>query len=174
MQSLGHFASGDTGLSALGINLEAYLVQLATFVLFLVLLEKFAIKPLIKRLEARRKLINDGVVLGQEMQLEKENLQLRVEEALQSARQEADKIIEEGRKTAEEIAKRIEDSARDKAERIVSEASLRLKEDAIRARAALEDDVAALVSDVAEAVIGKSMTSAMDTSQIKQAIKEQV
>lgn len=175
VQPILHMAATEaSGLGSLGINIQAFLVQLVTFLLFIFILEKVAIKPLLRRLEARRKVVDDGVLLGLKMQQANEALQQKIDAALQEARAEADRIIEEGRKAAQALGKEVEAAARQKAERLLADANERIKDDAARARAALEQEVAALVGDVAEAVIGQKLTTTQDQNRIKQAIKEQV
>lgn len=167
-------ASEPSGLGTLGINGQAFLIQLVTFLLFFVVLEKLAMKPLLKRLNARRKVVDDGVTLGLELQEQKAHLDEEVAKALQSAREEADRILEEGRKVASTAIKDAEAAAHKKVEAILADASDRVREDVERARAGLEDEIAALVGDVAEAVIGEELTPAHDTSFIKKSIREQL
>ena len=168
-------ASGEpSGLGTLGINGQAFLIQLVTFLLFFVVLEKLAMKPLLKRLNARRKVVDDGVTLGLELQKQKAHLDEEITKALQTAREEADRIIDEGKKTATQAIKEAETSARTKAEGILEEAGKRVKEDMARARVDLEDDITALIGDVAEAVIGDELTEAHNTAFIKKTVREQL
>ena len=168
-------ATGEaSGLQALGVNGQAFLVQLVTFLLFFFILEKFAIKPILKRLNARRQVIDDGVKLGLELEKQKAHLDEQIAAALQNARTEADRIIEEGKKSARKTVEDAEAAAKEKAEHIMDDAFERAKNDARRARAALEEEVAALVGEVAEAVVGRSFDGAADSSAIKKAVKEQL
>lgn len=173
---MGLFAatSEPSGAGALGINGQAFLIQLVTFLLFFVVLEKLAIKPLLKRLNARRVVVDDGVKLGLELQQQKAHLDEDIAKALEAARAEADRILDEGRQVATKSIKDAETAAREKAERIIAEAGERLKEDAARARAEMEDEIAALVGDVAEAVVGTELTAARDSVFIKKTVREQL
>jgi F-type H+-transporting ATPase subunit b len=167
-------ASEPSGLGTLGINGQAFLIQLVTFLLFFVVLEKLAMKPLLKRLNARRRVVDDGVTLGLELQEQKAHLDEEIAKALQAARSEADQILEEGRKSASMAIKEAETNARIKVEAILADGAERVKEDISRARSELEDDIASLVGDVSEAVIGEELTSSHDTSFIKKTIREQL
>ena len=63
-----------SGLGALGISPSAFVIQLITFAIVFMLLKKFAFKPIARMLEERRKVIDDGVKMGQKLEKERAKL----------------------------------------------------------------------------------------------------
>lgn len=165
------FAAADpdaTGIAALGVNLSAFLVQLATFLLLFVILKRFAFGPIISALEKRRKVIADGVETGRKMEKEFEKLDQEIADRLKKARQEADTIISEARKEAREITKEADKTAQRKVDTMINDAQIRIEEEAKAAKKELEDDIFDIVSASVEAIINKKV----DVKQDKQIVDE--
>ena len=73
---LTHFAADDSsGIGALGVDSKALVIQLVTFLLAFLVLQKFAFKPIIKMMDARRQTIEDGVALGEKMKQDQAKLE---------------------------------------------------------------------------------------------------
>src|SRR5580704_11336522 len=87
------FGDSSSGLSALGVDGRAFLIQLITFILAYLVLRKWAFGPIIKILRERRETIENGVKLGEQMKKEEAEMEAKVEKALHDARAKADEII---------------------------------------------------------------------------------
>ncbi len=77
----------QSGLGALGVNAGAFLIQIVSFMIVFLILKKFAFKPIIKIMDDRRKLIDSGVSLGEEMKKKSVELEEEVEKRLHEARE---------------------------------------------------------------------------------------
>lgn len=164
--------SSESGLSALGVDPKAFLIQLITFVLVFLVLRRYAFVPIVKVLRERRETIESGVRLGEEMQKERAKLDAEVEKALRQARQEADGIIASAQDTARQTVREAEDKARDKAAGILKDADSRIAQDTARARQQLEKELVGLISDVTEAIIDEKVDAKKDAQLIERALKE--
>lgn len=174
IQTLNYFgASSSSGISALGINGVSFLIQLLTFVFAYVVLRKYAFKPILKVLDARREAIESGVRLGEEMKKEKEELEDRVKKALAEARAQADEIVADASDAARATVRSAEDKARLKAEVIINEAMARIEQDAQAMRKQIEKEVVNLVSEATEAIIEEKLDSKKDAALIDRVLKEQ-
>lgn len=167
----GEEASGS-GLSALGIDGKALLIQLITFVLALLVLKRFAFKPIVKILNERRETIEKGVELGVQMQKDKAELDAKVAETLKSARTEADKIVSDAHNAGRQAIQEAEDAARAKADGMIAQAQERIKQDTAMARKKLEKDVAGLVAEATEAIIHEKVDARKDAALIESALQE--
>lgn len=165
--------SSGSGLSALGVDGKAFLMQLVTFLLAFLVLKRFAFKPILRVLNERHELIESGVKLGEEMQKERAKLDQTVENTLQDARKEADGIIAAAHETSRETIREAEDKARTKADGILKDAESRIKTDTARARKKLEGELVGLISDATEAIIGEKVDAKKDAQLIDKALKEQ-
>jgi F-type H+-transporting ATPase subunit b len=169
------FAAAETeatGIAALGVNLSAFLVQLATFLLLFVLLKRFAFKPIISALDKRQRVISDGVETGKKMAKEFEKLDQEIADKLKSARQEADSIIAEARKEAREITKEADKTAQRKADIMINDAQIRIDEETKAAKKALEDDIFDIVSKSVESIINKKVDVKQDKQIVEDIIKK--
>lgn len=166
-------ASGS-GIGALGVDGKALLIQLITFVLAILVLKKFAFKPIVKVLNERREIIETGVKLGEQMQKDKAELEAKVTESLRKARTEADKIVSEAQAAGRQVVQEAEDAARTKADGLIAQAGERIKQDTALARKKLEKDMASLVSEATEVIIHEKVDAKKDAALIDRALKEAV
>ncbi len=170
------FAAEETasGISTLGVSLSSLIIQLVTFLLAIFLLKKFAVKPIVKLLEERRTVIEDGVSLGHKMEKEQARLEQKSAEIVREARHEADRIIGDGQKEAREILREAEKVGKRKSDVMVADAEVRIKEESHQAKRRLEKDIAGLVSEATEVVVGEKVDSKRDDEIIEKAVKEHI
>jgi len=165
-------ADSGSPLAALGVDGKSLLFQLITFVLVFLILKKFAFKPITKMLAERRKVIADGILLGEQMEKEKANLDAKSETVIRDARHEADKIIAIAHKESRELIQNAEKDAKVKVEAIIKDADAKIGEDADRARRAVEKDIVGLVSEATEAVVHEKVDAKKDSEVIDKVLKD--
>ena len=170
---LTHFGS-SSGLGALGLSLSSFLIQLGTFTIALLVLRKWAFKPIMKILNDRREAIDKGVTLGEQMEREKAELEAKVADTLTNMRVTADKIIADANSAARQMVHEAEEAAKTKASGIVKEAAMRGELETKRAWRKLEGQLASLVTDATEAVVGEKVDASKDSDLINRALKDQV
>jgi histidyl-tRNA synthetase len=112
------FADSSSGLGTLGFSTSAFIIQLITFVLAFWVIKKFAVTPIVKMLNERRKAIEDGVSLGEKLRKEALDMEEKVSKELSAARHKADEIIDEAKETARSAVKAGEEDAVKKADEI--------------------------------------------------------
>lgn len=164
-------SSSSSGIGALGLDGQALLIQLVTFVLAFLVLKRFAFKPIMKVLDARRATIESGVKLGEQMQKERAAAAAMVAEQLRAARTQADAVLAAAEEAAQETTRQAEAKAREKAEAILTEATERTLQDMARARKRLEGELVGLVSDATEAIIGEKVDARKDAALLDKALK---
>jgi len=163
--------SSGSGIGALGIDGKAFIIQLVTFVLAFWVLQRFAFKPILKIMNERRKTIEDGVSLGEQMKKDQAALQAKVADMLADARKEADGIIAGAQDASRQAIREAEDKAREKAAGILTEAESRIATETSRARKKLESELVGLISDATEAIIGEKVDAKKDAQLIDRALK---
>jgi F-type H+-transporting ATPase subunit b len=166
-------SSSSSGLGALGIDGKAFIIQLVTFLLAFWVLKRWAFGPIIKIMEQRRKTIEDGVALGEQMRKDKAALEAQVEKTIAKARTEADGIIAEADDMARQAIREAEEAAQQKAAIIVKEGEERASAEMVRARKKLENQIVGWVSDATEAIIGEKVDASKDAAIIDRVLKEQ-
>lgn len=156
----------------LGFNVQSFIIQLITFVLVFALLKKFAFDKIVKMLDERHKVIDQGVRHGQQMKAEREKFEKEIAETSRKARHQADEIIGDAQKEARDIIREAEKAAHTKSENILKDAEARIKEEAEQAKRRLEKDVASLVSEATEALVEEKVDAKKDADLIDKAIKK--
>ncbi len=166
--------TNSSGVGALGVSGQAFVIQLTTFAIAFLVLRRYAFKPILKVLNERRETIEKGVKLGEEMQKEKAALEEKVTASLHKARTEADGIIASAHAEAQETIRNAEEKAREKAEGIVADAQVRINHETARARKKLEGELVGLISEATEAVVGEKIDAKKDAALIDKVLKERV
>ena len=165
-------AAGGSPLAALGVDGKSLLFQLITFILVFMLLKKFAFTPISKMLAERRKLIEEGVKAGQELEAARAKIEKEHDRVVREARLEADKIMANAHKEARDMVRGAESTATRKADSILADAEVRINEEQNRAKRALEKDIIGLVSDATEAIVGEKIDAKKDGEIIKKLMNE--
>lgn len=166
-------SDSSSGIGALGVDGKALIIQLITFVLAYLVLKRYAFKPILKVLQERRDLIEQGVSLGEQMKKDQASVEAEIAAKLQEARKEADEIIASAEETSKQTVREAEDKARTKAEGILKDAETKIVNETQRARKALEGELIGLISDATEAIIGEKVDAKKDAQLIDRALKGQ-
>ncbi len=166
------FGDSSSGIGALGLNLQSFLIQLGTFIIAFLVLREWAFKPILKVLNERRETIERGVSLGEQMQKDKAELEQKVTKSLHDARKQADEIIAAAQNRGRQVVTAAEDQARQKADNIVAAAEERIRQDTKQARRKLENELVGLVAEATEAIIDEKIDAKKDAVLIDRALKE--
>jgi F-type H+-transporting ATPase subunit b len=164
-------AEEASGLGALGVDPKAFVIQLITFLLAFLVLKRYAFKPILKVMDERRRTIEDGVKLGEDMKIERAKLEKTIASELSKARSEADSIIANSHDTARQVAADVEAKAQKKADGLVSEAKSRISQEEARSRQKLKGELVGLISDATEAIIDEKVDAKKDAQLIDTALK---
>jgi F-type H+-transporting ATPase subunit b len=156
----------------LGLNLQAFVIQLITFLVVLLALRQWAFKPIAKLLNDRRETINSAITLGEKMRTEEAEMEEKVGRELRKARTEADAIITNAEQEARATIQSAEETARSRAENMVNDAKAQIELETNRQRIKLEKDLVGLVSEVSEAIIGEKVDAKKDAALIDRAFHE--
>jgi F-type H+-transporting ATPase subunit b len=174
LNQINQFAAEEsaTGLSALGVDGKAFIIQLITFGLAFLILRRYAFGPILDALQKRRELIDSGVELGEKMKKQQSELDAKIEKTMHETREKADQIISEANSTSRQKIREAEDKAREKASQIHKDAEARIASDTERAKKKLEKEMVGLISDATEAIIHEKVDAKKDAALIDRALKE--
>jgi F-type H+-transporting ATPase subunit b len=167
------FGDGSSGIGALGIDGKALIIQLVSFVLAFWVLKRWAFTPILKVMAERKRVIDEGVSLGEKMKHDEAALQSKIADELAKARKEADGIIGTANNAARDAIRDAESKAQEKAAGILKDAEARIATDTARARKKLEAELVGLISDATEAIIGEKVDAKKDAQLIDKALQEQ-
>ncbi len=166
-----YFADQSSGLGAFGVNFQALIIQMLTFLIVYLVLRKYAFKPILKVLKERRDTIEAGLKLGAEMQKKNDELNAKTEELLHKAQKDADKLISDSRDEAKAIVSESEEAAKAKAEGILNDANRTIEQNTLKAKKKLEKELVGLISEATEALVGEKIDSEKDSKIIDGILK---
>ncbi len=160
------------GLSALGLDWKAFLFQLATFVIVLLILRKFVFGKLVATLDARQKAVDDSIKNAQATEAMLKDAEKTIAGMVADARKEADNLVVAGHKEAAQMVEAAESKAVKRAEHIVAEAKSQIDVELAKARESLKKETAKLVAAATEHIIREKLDLAKDAKLIDAALKE--
>lgn len=125
------------------------------FLLLLVILGKFAWKPIMAALREREQSIEDALLAAEKAKEEMEKLNTESERLIKEARAERDKILKEAKATRESIVSEAREEARAEGARMITKAKEEINTQKAAALSEVKNQVAVLSLEIAEKVIGK-------------------
>ena len=128
------------------------------FLILLVILKKFAWKPIISAVDARNKSIEDALLAAEKTKQEMTELTANNEKLIQEARLEYDALLKEAREAKEKIIAQAQETAGEEANKIMQNALLSIENEKRKAIAELKNTVTEISIDIAEKVIGKELS----------------
>ena len=161
---------GGGGVTPFAGDVGNAIWTLLVFALVVFVLGRFAWKPILGGLQAREKFIRDSLEEARRDRLEAEARLKEYVDQLNHARSEATAIVEESRRDADVVRRRIEEDAHAEAGRIVERAK---REIGLAQEAAVKElyDVSArLTTEVAGRILAREINSADHERLIRDAI----
>ena len=149
-----------------------YVWTIATFLVLLALLAKFAWRPLLQALEERQAQIRQALDDAQQAKTELERVQNESAQAIARARVEADAIVSQSRSDAERLRQELRESARAEAATIVRNAEKQIELQTLQALRQIRAEAADLSVAIAEKLIGRHLSKEDNDQLIQQTIEQ--
>ena len=153
---------------AFGVDFWKLGFQIANFLILLYLLNRFAFKPVLARLDERGAKISKGLQDAEAAARDREQAKAEREAAVQEARKEAQAMIARANKIADDTRNEILGKAREEAEKVTQRAREEIRAEKEQAMAELRGQVA----DLALAAAGKLVRSQMDGQTQRRLVEE--
>ena len=145
---------------------------IVTFVLLLIVLRKFAWKPLLTALHDRESSIRGTLEHAENAKAEAERILEENRKQLAKAGEEAQKILAEGRALGDRLKQEIVDQANQQSRRMVDQARLEIERDKESAIAQLRGEVAALAIQAAEKILNETLDAKRHRALIDDSISK--
>lgn len=139
------------------------------FLVLLIVLGKFAWKPMLKAISDREQGIEDSLAKADKMKADITAMQNENEALLAKAREERATLIKEAKEASEKMIADAKDKAKSEYERIVADAQVAITQQKNAALTEVKNQVGSLVVDVAEKVLRRELSNkAEQETYIKQ------
>ncbi|MDC8002384.1 F0F1 ATP synthase subunit B [Aequorivita todarodis] len=127
--------------------------QIIIFVLLLILLRKYAWKPILNAVNEREEGIKNALDSAEKAKLEMQNLQADNEKLLQEARAEREVMMKEAREIKAKMISDAKEEAKAEADKTIAQAQAAIESEKKSAIAELKQQVAELSLEIAEKVV---------------------
>ena len=144
------------------------------FVLLVLLLKKFAWKPILEAVNAREEGIKGALESAENAKKEMQNLQADNEKLLKEARAERDAMMKEAREIKDGIISEAKEEAKEVATKLIENAQASIEQEKQAALAHLKKQVAELSIGIAEKVVQKELASPDDQIKLVEGMLEEV
>jgi F-type H+-transporting ATPase subunit b len=159
-------------LGELGILVPNLIFQIIAFIMFLWLLNRFAMKPLLRMLDARAERINESMQAADRIERDLAETQRRNQEALDEARREAQSIVARSREAGEELLTRAREEATAQRERELERARQQIRAETQQAKDELRREVADLAVLAAGRIVHKELDQTTHLALIQETLAE--
>lgn len=133
------------------------IITLLVFGTVVFLLGKYAWPPLMRVLAEREQTIRESLEDARREREEAERVLEKYTRQIEQARVEASRIVDQGRRNAEEVARRVQDQAREEAAQMAARAKREIELATDAAKKEVYDLTAELAVDVAARIIRKKL-----------------
>ncbi|MDB2463547.1 F0F1 ATP synthase subunit B [Flavobacteriaceae bacterium] len=133
--------------------------QTLLFVALILLLKKFAWKPILDAVNEREQGIKDALDSAEQAKQEMANLQADNEKLLKEARAERDAMLKEARDIKNKMINDAKEEAKGEADKMVAQAQAAIQSEKKAAIADLKNQVASLSLEIAEKVVRENLSS---------------
>ena len=145
------------------------------FMLLLILLKKFAWKPILKAVDDRNSSINEALASAEKAKSEMEQLSADNDKILNEARNQRDSIIKEARDIKIKTIADAKNKASIEAEKIISSAKEQIKNEKMKAMTELKNEIADISIQMAEKIIKTELKDAKSQKKlIEEDLKKQM
>ncbi|MBI2516394.1 MAG: F0F1 ATP synthase subunit B [Opitutae bacterium] len=166
-------AAGEPGIvEKFGIEPKFVLMQVISFLILFGVLYKFGIKPTIATMEERNKKIADGLKHAEETQARLAAAAQESAALVKAAQLDAQKIVDEARKTAKDFADRQQADALQRSADLLAKAQQSIELEHKKMLNEARGEIARLVVTTTERVLAKKLTDADRAAYNETAAKE--
>jgi len=151
-----------------------FVVSLILLLALIVLMVKFAWKPILNSLEERESGIKDALASAENARSEMENLQADNAKLVKEARAEREAMMKEARDIADNIVAEAKEEAKEVTTKLIENAQDAIIQEKQAALAEIKKNVAELSIGIAESVIKKELSNKKEQLELVEGILKDV
>lgn len=159
-------------MGALGVDLPKLIVQIVAFLVFIFLLWRYALGPIVKTLDERQLRVRESMDAAQKMQEQLQETAARNEEVLAEARRSAQKILEDARTAGDAAIARAQEQAARQADEYMARAEATLRAETEQARQQLRQEVGDLAVLAASRIVRRELDPDEQVRLIEETLAE--
>jgi len=161
-------------MELLSPHLGLILWTLLAFIIVLLILGKYAWKPILKSLNDREKNISDSILSAENMRKEMEKMHSENEALLAKAREERSQMMREAKEMKDKIIQDAKEQARNETNKIVADAQSVINQQKMAAIVDLKNQVGNLVLEVSEKVLRRELSNKEEQEKYIQQLAQNI
>jgi F-type H+-transporting ATPase subunit b len=163
-------ASGGV-VGALGINWKLFVAQLVNFGIILLVLWKWVLTPVAKKLGERSEKVQKSLDDAQRIEKEKQEFRAWKDQEMGKARKEASSIVTMAQSEAVAVKNQILQDAKLEQEKLVKQIQAQIQSEKQQALSDIKTQVADMITGAAEKILRKNLDEKADRELIKESLK---
>jgi F-type H+-transporting ATPase subunit b len=162
----------EEGVAAsLGLNAQLFVFQFVNFAIVGAVLWFLVLRPLVKKMEERRTLVNDSLDKAKEAETALAMSEVKFQERIDDAKMEANKLIERAQGDAEAIAADMKVKAKREIQLLVDQAKRNIQIERDEAMDAVRGESADLIAAAVKKILGENFDEKKDRKWMEDALK---
>lgn len=155
-----------------GIEPTLLVAQIINFLIILFVLKKFFYKPITKMLDARRATIAESLKNAEEIEQKLQETEEKSAKIIADSQQKAEQLLEDAKTQAENITNAAIDEAKKAQAELMQKAMEQIAAEKETMKKDIEEETLALVVEVTQKVLGRSMKNSEKAELTKKAIAQ--
>ena len=155
-------------------SIGLFVWQTAIFLLLVLMLKKYAWRPILKAVNDREQGIKDALQSAELAKKEMESLKADNDKIMKQARVERDTLLKEARGIKNSIVSQAKDEAKAEAQKIIENANESIKNEKNAAVSEIKKQVATLSIDIAEKILKEKLSDGDKQMQIVEELLKDV
>lgn len=144
---------------------------ICTFVVLMIVLGKFAWKPILGGINAREGKIKNDLDRAEKAQKEAENLRVKFETQLAEAQKSIQEMMNQARSDAEKSRAQLLETTRQEADKLLEKGKKDLAGETEKLKADLQKEVAGLSVSIAEKILHRSVDQKVQSQVLEESLK---
>ena len=157
-------------MDQIGISGWNLVAQIITFIIFAYVFWRWALKPIITRLDSRNDRIRTSLESVERMRQEVNQAETRNEQMLDEARREAQQIIANAKQTSDATIARAREAASKQADDYLTRAQESLRQETNQARQQLRQEIGDLAVTAASRIVRREIDPATQSQLIQETL----
>lgn len=162
----------ESVLASLGLNGQLFAFQLINFALVVLIIWFLILKPLAKKLEERRQLIDDSLDKAKQVETNLQMAEIKFQERVDEAKSEASRIVSKATEEAEKTSLDLKAKSKKEIELLIDQAKRNIKIEREDALKGVKEEAATLITLTMEKILKEKMDGKKDKQLIEQSLKE--
>jgi len=167
-----HGVADESLASSLGLNMQLFLFQLLNFAVVAAIVWFLILRPLSKKLEERKKMIDESIDNAKEIETNLQMSEKKYQEKIDEAKVKANKITEKMMEENKLMANKLKEIAQEDVGLLVAQAKKNIQIDKQEMKTQIRKETAEMIILAMEKIFDKKMDEKMDEKFISDILKD--